>query len=85
MTQKLRELYAAANLLKHRIVLTLIYFAGLRGQEVISLKICDLDLERKTIPIRQSKFKKDRKVPLLEYMDAGLKKCASRKFSHLAV
>jgi len=34
---ELRELFAAPALLKHRIVLTLIYSAGLRGQEVIHL------------------------------------------------
>ena len=72
--QELRALFAAPNLLKHRIVLTLIYSAGLRGQEVINLKISDVDFERKTIHIRQSKFKKDRIVPLSEYMATGLKK-----------
>ena len=61
---ELKELFAAPPLLKHRIVLTLIYSAGLRGQEVINLKISDIDFERKTIHIRQSKYKKDRIVPL---------------------
>ncbi|MBK5196620.1 MAG: transposase, partial [Proteiniphilum sp.] len=45
---------------------TLIYSAGLRGQEVINLKISDIDFERKTIHIRQSKYKKDRVVPLAD-------------------
>lgn len=71
---ELKALFAAPNLLKHRIVLTLIYSAGLRGQEVINLKISDVDFERKTIHIRQSKFKKDRIVPLSVYMATGLKK-----------
>jgi len=61
--QELKELFAAPTLLKQRIVLTLIYSAGLRGQEVINLKISDIDFERKTIHIRQSKYKKDRVVP----------------------
>jgi site-specific recombinase XerD len=72
--KELKSLFAAPKLLKHRIVLTLIYSAGLRGQEVINLKISDVDFDRKTIHIRQSKFKKDRIVPLSEYMAAGLKK-----------
>ena len=71
---ELRELFKAPALLKHRIVLTLIYSAGLRGQEVINLKIPDIDFERKTIHIRQSKYKKDRIVPLSEYMAKGLRK-----------
>ena len=61
---ELKELFKTPNLLKHRIVLTLIYSAGLRSQEVINLKLSDIDFERKTIHIRQSKYKKDRIVPL---------------------
>ncbi|MEX2426862.1 MAG: tyrosine-type recombinase/integrase [Bacteroidales bacterium] len=62
--QELKELFAAPTLLKQRIVLALIYSAGLRGQKVINLKISDIDFDRMTIHIRQSKYKKDRVVPL---------------------
>jgi len=71
---ELKELFKAPALLKHRIVLTLIYSAGLRSQEAINLKLSDVDFERKTIHIRQSKYKKDRMVPLSEYMAKGLQK-----------
>jgi len=71
---ELKELFAAPHLLKQRIFLTLIYSAGLRGQEVINLKISDVDFERKTIHIRQTKYKKDRILPLSEVMAIGLKK-----------
>jgi len=71
---ELRELFIAPALLKHRILLSLIYSAGLRSQEAINLKISDIDFERKTIHIRQSKYKKDRMVPLSEYMAKGLRK-----------
>ncbi len=67
-------MFAAPSLLKHRVVLSLIYSAGLRGREVINLKLSDIDFERKTIHIRQSKYKKDRIVPLSDYMASGLKK-----------
>ena len=70
---ELKQLFITPTLLKHRIVLTLIYSAGLRGQEAINLKISDIDFERKTIHIRQSKYKKDRIVPLSEVMAIGLK------------
>ena len=70
---ELRELFKAPKLLKHRIILTLVYSAGLRSQEVINLKISDIDFERKTIHIRQSKYKKDRIVPLSDYMAKGLR------------
>jgi len=71
---ELRELFNAPSLLKHRIVLTLIYSAGLRSQEAINLKISDIDFERQTIHIRQSKYKKDRIVPLAKLMAKGLLK-----------
>ena len=71
---ELKELFKAPALLKHRILLALIYSAGLRGQEVINLKIADVDFERKTIHIRQSKYKKDRMVPLSDLIATGLKK-----------
>lgn len=71
---ELRELFHTPVLLKHRIVLTLIYSAGLRSQEAINLKISDIDFERQTIHIRQSKYKKDRIVPLAKLMARGLRK-----------
>jgi integrase/recombinase XerD len=80
---ELRELFKAPTLLKHRIVLTLIYSAGLRGQEVINLKISDVDFERMTIHIRQSKFKKDRIVPLAKYMAKGLQKYVKAENPHI--
>ena len=81
--QELRELFAAPTLLKQRIVLTLIYSAGLRSQEVINLKISDIDFIRNVIHIRQSKYKKDRIVPLAESMAIGLKKYLSAENPHI--
>jgi site-specific recombinase XerD len=80
---ELRQLFNAPTLLKHRIALTLIYSAGLRSQEAINLKISDIDFERRTIHIRQSKFKKDRIVPLSGYMAEGLKKYISAEHPHI--
>ena len=80
---ELKELFAAPTLLKQRIVLSLIYSAGLRGQEVINLKIGDVDFERMTIHIRQSKYKKDRIVPLSQAMAVGLKKYMGAENPHI--
>ena len=80
---ELRQLFKAPTLLKHRIALTLIYSAGLRSQEAINLKLSDIDFERRTIHIRQSKFKKDRIVPLSDYMAEGLKKYISAEHPHI--
>jgi len=81
--QELKELFRTPKLLKQRIVLTLIYSAGLRGQEVINLKISDIDFERTTIHIRQSKYKKDRIVPLSPTMAIGLKKYLKAENPHI--
>lgn len=81
--EELKELFKAPRLLKQRILLTLIYSAGLRGQEVINLKISDIDFERKTIHIRQSKYKKDRIVPLAQSMAVGLKKYLKAEQPHV--
>jgi site-specific recombinase XerD len=81
--QELKELFAVPTLLKQRVVLTLIYSAGLRGQEVINLKIPDIDFERKAIHIRQSKYKKDRIVPLADSMAVGLKKYLRAENPHV--
>ena len=81
--QELKELFRTPKLLKQRIVLSLIYSAGLRGSEVINLKISDVDFERKTIHIRQSKYKKDRIVPLSMYMAKGLRKYIKAENPHV--
>ena len=81
--QELKELFRTPKLLKQRIVLSLIYSAGLRGQEVINLKISDIDFERQTIHIRQSKYKKDRIVPLSMLMAKGLRKYLNAENPHI--
>ena len=81
--RELKELFRAPALLKQRVVLALIYSAGLRGQEVINLKISDVDFDRKVIHIRQSKYKKDRIVPLAETMVVGLKKYLKAENPHV--
>lgn len=80
---ELKQLFAAPTLLKQRIVLALIYSAGLRGQEIVNLKIADVDFQRMTIHIRQSKYKKDRIVPLSPTMVIGLKKYLDAENPHI--
>ena len=81
--QELRELFKTPTLLKHRILLSLIYSAGLRSQEVVNLKICDIDFERHTIHIKQSKYKRDRIVPLSPSMAIGLRKYIELEHPHI--
>jgi len=50
--------------LKHRSIIQLGFSVGLRVSEVINLKILDIDSDRMIITVRDSKFNKDRIVPL---------------------
>jgi integrase/recombinase XerD len=53
---------------KHKAILCLGFSCGMRVSEVCSLKIEDIDSSRMLITIRQSKGRKDRVVPLSEYV-----------------
>jgi len=69
-----KELFATPKLLKHRVLFSLIYSAGLRISEASNLKQADIDFDRMMIHIRQSKYNKDRMVPLSKNMKIGLQK-----------
>jgi site-specific recombinase XerD len=72
--QECKALFNAPELLKHRILLALIYSAGLRAREASRLRIADIDSGRMMIHIRQSKYNKDRYVPLSKLILEGLRK-----------
>ena len=61
---EIRRLIAAPKLLKHRMLIALMYGCGLRRSELMNLKITDADLDRKMLHIREGKGRKDRYVPL---------------------
>jgi site-specific recombinase XerD len=58
--QELQSLFAAANNPKHRMMLRVAYDTGLRLNEVVHLKVADLDSQRMTIRVEQGKRNKDR-------------------------
>jgi integrase/recombinase XerD len=59
----IRILFAVENR-KHRALLFLVYSSGLRVGEVVRLRLNDLDLERRTLHVRQGKGNKDRMTVL---------------------
>ncbi len=71
--QEMRRLLNAPKLLKHKILLALLYGCGLRCFEVRSLKLSDLDFDRSQLHVRNGKGKKDRYVPLSPMLIRGLK------------
>ena len=58
-----RLIQSAASPL-HRIWLLVLYATGIRREELVQLKVSDIDSERMLIRIRQGKGKKDRNVML---------------------
>lgn len=70
---ELKELLSAPRLLKHKLVIGLLYGCGLRRFELLNVKIPDLDFQRKMLHIREGKGRKDRYVPLGNMLCRGLK------------
>lgn len=67
-----KALFRVPVLLKHRVLLSLIYSAGLRAREASRLKIADIDPGRMMIYIRRSKYNKDRYIPLSPLILVGI-------------
>ena len=72
--EECKLLFKSGKILKHRVLLSFIYSAGLRSREARDLKLSDVDMDRGMIHIRQTKYNKDRYVPLSEKMKIGLLK-----------
>lgn len=70
---EVKQLLVAPKYLRHRLMLGFLYGCGLRSYELCALKLSDIDLERKTVLIRQKKGKQDRYLPLSDHLIRGLK------------
>jgi len=79
---EMKQLLKASGLLKHRVLIGLLYGCGLRSNETRSLLIKDVDFERNMIHIRQSKGRKDRYVPIGTHLSRGLKKYLKDESPH---
>jgi site-specific recombinase XerD len=71
--EEIWRMLQAAELLKHKLLIGLIYGCGLRCMEVRSIELRHLDFDRKMLHIVQAKGGKDRYVPLSEHLIRGLK------------
>jgi integrase/recombinase XerD len=67
------RLLKSCQLLKHKILIGLLYGCGLRCLEARSVRLQDLDFDRRQLRVVQGKGKKDRYVPLSEHLIRGLK------------
>ncbi len=62
--EEMRRLIKSRDLLKHRLLLSLLYGCGLRCSEVRKLGVRDVDLVRGMVHVRCGKGSKDRYLPL---------------------
>ncbi len=70
--QEVRRLLLAPRLLRHRLILAMLYGCGLRRFELLNIKLYDVDFDRKMLHIREGKGRKDRYVPLGSHISRGL-------------
>jgi len=75
-------LLKAPTLLKHRIVLALLYGCVLRRFELLNIKLPDVDLDRKMLHIREGKGRKDRYLPIGDILVRGLKTDLEAEYPH---
>ena len=64
--QEVMRIFEALGNLKHRLMLMLVYAAGLRRSELINLRIGDVDLNRNVVFIRGAKGSVDRQSVMAE-------------------
>lgn len=69
---EVKQLLFAPKYLRHKLMLAFLYGCGLRSYELCNLKLCDLDLERQRVLIRQKKGNHDRYLPLSKHLVRGL-------------
>lgn len=80
--EEVQHIFSCVDNLKHKTILLTIYSAGLRLNELINLRIKDIDIDRKSIFVKDAKGKKDRRTilsdNLVKYLNEYLPKYKPR-------
>lgn len=71
--QEIIKLFDSAKNLKHKLMLKILYYTGVRVSELVNIKTKDIDLDRNLIHIRNGKGRKDRFISLQENLISDLK------------
>jgi len=69
---EVKALIGACKMLRHKLVIGLLYGCGLRSSEIQNLKPSAADLERSMLHIHQGKGSKDRCLPLGKMLSRGI-------------
>lgn len=72
--EEVQQIISVTKNVKHRAMLTLIYYCGLRRGEVLNLKPVHIESGRNILMIRGGKGKKDRIIPISENLIYMLRK-----------
>jgi len=70
--EEVKALLCAFEDMNYRVMFGLAYDIGVRISELINLLIADVDLDRKMVHVRKSKYKKDRYIVLSGHMVRGI-------------
>lgn len=71
---EIKRLLLAPKHLWERVLYALAYDTGMRISELVDIHISDVDLERKQVHVRESKFKKDRYINISSHLVRGIQK-----------
>ncbi len=71
--EEMRRLLELPKSLKHDVLLKLLYGCGLRCFEVRNIRVADIDFDRKQLYVQEGKGKKDRYVPISEFVIPDIK------------
>jgi len=71
---EVKRLLHAPKHLWERVFYAMAYDTGMRISELVDLRISEVDLQRRQVHIRQSKFKKDRYVIISAHLVRGIQK-----------
>jgi len=70
---EIKRIVCTPKLLKHRLILSILYDCGLRRFELLNIELTDIDFDRKMLHIREGKGRKDRYIPLGDLIIKGIK------------
>lgn len=72
--EEIVRLLVAANNLKYQCIIGMLYSTGIRREELVNLRIADVDMDRMQVTVRSGKGKKDRVTLLSQRMAVALGK-----------
>ena len=80
--EEVKRLLDAAENARHRTLLVMIYGAGLRVAEAVSLRVCDIRVDSMTVHIEPTEVTPERVCPLSRTMIDALRADTNRDFSN---